>query len=98
MAHSSYEVRNLICVEVLITDPIRQSADDQWRVASDVTFGRKSPALLQVYPIMLLGDFGLSAPLKDAHTFGIGSVDYIAPVRLYMPWMEVLDRIINNMA
>jgi hypothetical protein len=36
--------------------------------------------MFQVYPVVLLGDFGLSAPLKEARTYGIGTIGYMAPV------------------
>lgn len=36
--------------------------------------------MFQVFPVTLLGDFGLCAPLKEAHTHGIGSAGYVAPV------------------
>jgi serine/threonine protein kinase len=37
-------------------------------------------SVFNVYPTVLLGDFGLSAPLRVAQTIGIGTYGYTAPV------------------
>ena len=61
---------------VLLDDPPRNESDGYWR--SDVSL--EEEGVFRVYPIILLGDFGLSAPLDVAQTVGIGTYGFTAPV------------------
>jgi hypothetical protein len=61
---------------VLVADPSLNLDDDKWRKHVSLGKGDK----LRVYPNILMGDFGLSAPLRLAQTTGIGSYGFQAPV------------------
>ncbi|KAK8859618.1 Cyclin-dependent kinase 2 [Apiospora arundinis] len=62
---------------ILLSDPPAQTTDQPWRIKGNVSLGDRG--LLNTYPMVLLGDFGLSAPLKFAQTRGIGTPGYSAP-------------------
>jgi len=69
---------NCHCTIVLLCDPPCNEYDDQWRTDHKVTLDDER--VFSVYPIILLGDFGISVPLRDAHTVALGTVGYAAPV------------------
>lgn len=55
--------------------------DEGWR--TNVTLDATNR--LRIQPIILLGDFGLSTPLRNAKTVGIGSYGFTAPVGHIVP-------------
>jgi serine/threonine protein kinase len=78
----------LICRRptVLLCDPPCNDADANWRMSVTIEEGDT----FCVYPVVLLGDFGLSAPLQVAQTVGIGSYGFTAPVGQAHLW-SILD-------
>ncbi|KAF2123131.1 kinase-like domain-containing protein [Lophiotrema nucula] len=70
IVHRDIKPRN-----VLLSDPPSEGHDKHWR--PQITLDQNT--LLSVYPIVLLGDFGLSAPVSVAQTRGIGSYGFRAP-------------------
>jgi serine/threonine protein kinase len=69
-------VANLM--EVLLTDPPKLSMTSG---GPRLTYLLKFPTYFKSTLVILLGDFGLSAPLREARTRGIGTTGYTAPVR-----------------
>lgn len=62
---------------VLLSDPRINPNDEVWRTGVTLDASNR----LRVQPTVLLGDFGLSTPLRNARTVGIGSYGFTAPVR-----------------
>jgi hypothetical protein len=58
------------------------SENPYWQRPADVGLSDAIP--FSVYPKILLGDFDLSVPLREATTGGVGSRDFRAPVRTYL--------------
>jgi hypothetical protein len=54
--------------------------ENLWQRPANVNLGAATP--FSVYPNILLADFGLSVPLQEAMTQGVGSQDYRAPVSM----------------
>ena len=61
---------------VLLCDPPGNDHDENWRKSVSL----REPDMFCVYPLVLLGDFGLNAPLQVAQTRGIGSYGFTVPV------------------
>jgi serine/threonine protein kinase len=69
---------SLLIGTVLLGDPEKTVGGDDWRQPSSVSLGVAVPFC--VYPIILLGDFGVSVEMREATTSGVGSADFRAPV------------------
>lgn len=68
-------------VEVLLSDPpvSRNDKRENWQPSESLSLD--DTQMFSRYPRILLGDFGLCAPVKDAHTRAIGTFEYCAAVR-----------------
>jgi hypothetical protein len=66
---------------VLLSDPpeSRNDISGNWQLSQSLSLDNTQ--VFGSYPRILLGDFGLCAPVKDAHTRAIGTFEYCAPVR-----------------
>ncbi|SPJ80264.1 uncharacterized protein FTOL_08656 [Fusarium torulosum] len=74
-SHESIIHRDIKPRNVLLCDPAWNDYDENWRTNVSL----EKDGIFCVYPVVLLGDFGLSAPLRGATTIRIGSYGFTAP-------------------